>query len=137
MSAAQVLTPARSGIYRTPLHVDALKPALGEDHSWIDLNLSHVGSKAELLDLFARELGFPPAFGRNWDALADALRDLSWRPAQCYVIRLADAARASQALGADWAAFIEVLRLAASYWKAREIVFVAFVDDAAGLPLWI
>ena len=137
MNAAHVLTPARSGVYRTPVHVDAVKQARGEDDLWIDIDLSEVGSKSGLLDLVARESGFPSTFGRNWDALADALRDLSWRPAKGYVVRLADAARAGQALGADWATFIEVLRLTASYWKARGIAFVAFVDDAAGLPLWI
>lgn len=137
MSAAHVLTAARSGVYHTPVHVDAVKQARGEGDLWIDVALSHVGSKAELLDLLARELGFPSTFGRNWDALADALQDLAWRPAKGYALRLVDAARASQALGADWATFIEVLRLTASYWKARGIAFVAFVDDAAELPLWI
>jgi RNAse (barnase) inhibitor barstar len=137
MSAAHVLTPARSGVYRTPAHVDAVKQARDEDHLWIDVDLSHAGSKSELLDLLAREVGFPSTFGRNWDALADALQDLSWRPAKGYVMRLVHAARAGQALGADWATLIEVLRLTASYWKTRGVAFVAFVDDAAGLPLWI
>jgi RNAse (barnase) inhibitor barstar len=32
--------------------------------------------KASVLDAFARDLGLPDWFGRNWDALLDALRDL-------------------------------------------------------------
>jgi hypothetical protein len=43
--------------------------------------LGPVASKAELLDEFARVLEFPGWVGRNWDALADALGDLSWLPA--------------------------------------------------------
>ena len=39
------------------------------------------GSKAELLAGFAAALRFPHWVGRNWDALADALGDLSWLPA--------------------------------------------------------
>lgn len=39
------------------------------------------GSKAELLAGFAESLRFPHWVGRNWDALADALGDLSWLPA--------------------------------------------------------
>ena len=39
------------------------------------------GSKAELLDGFAAAMRFPHWVGRNWDALADALGDLSWLPA--------------------------------------------------------
>jgi len=32
--------------------------------------------KESVLDAFARDLGLPDWFGRNWDALLDALRDL-------------------------------------------------------------
>jgi Barstar (barnase inhibitor) len=42
--------------------------------------LAPVATKAELLAEFARALEFPGWVGRNWDALADALRDLSWLP---------------------------------------------------------
>lgn len=40
-----------------------------------------VSGKAALLDAVAGALGFPEWVGRNWDALADALADLSWLPA--------------------------------------------------------
>ena len=39
-----------------------------------------MASKAELLDALGRALGFPGWVGMNWDALADALGDLSWLP---------------------------------------------------------
>jgi hypothetical protein len=132
-----VLTPPRSGVYHTPVHIDAVRQAAGPGVLWLDLDLGKIGSKSELLDLFTREAGFPAGFGGNWDALADALQDLSWRPAQGYAVRLAAAAAASQALGADWAMLVEVLRETAAYWKSRGKPFVVFVDDAAELPLWI
>ena len=132
-----MLTAARSGVYRTPVHVDAVRQACGPGDLWIDVDFKEIGGKSELLDLFAREAGFPAGFGRNWDALADALQDLSWRPANGYALRLVDVGRAGQALGADWATFIEVLRQTAAYWKGRGKAFVVLVDDAAELPLWI
>ena len=135
--SSHVLTPARSGVYRTPVHIEAVRHAPGGNDLWIDVDCSHVGSKSELLAAFASGAGLPPGFGRNWDALADSLQDMSWRAADAYVIRLVDAGRVGQALGADWATLIEVLRQTARYWKGRGTAFVAFVDDAAGLPLWI
>lgn len=39
------------------------------------LDTSGVGGKAALLDRVARDLALPAWFGRNWDALVDALRD--------------------------------------------------------------
>ncbi|HEV7654026.1 MAG TPA: barstar family protein [Mycobacteriales bacterium] len=43
-------------------------------------------TKAELLTQFARALEFPGWVGRNWDALSDALRDLSWLPEGAHVV---------------------------------------------------
>ena len=41
-------------------------------------DLAGVESKADLLDAVASALEFPAWVGRNWDALDDAMRDLSW-----------------------------------------------------------
>jgi hypothetical protein len=49
--------------------------------------LGPAASKAQLLEEFARALEFPGWVGRNWDALADALGDLSWlRPGPKVVV---------------------------------------------------
>lgn len=44
------------------------------------------GSKAEFLDAVAEALDLPGWTGRNWDALADAVADLSWLPAGPHVL---------------------------------------------------
>lgn len=41
-------------------------------------------TKQELLGAIADALSFPGWVGRNWDALADALGDLSWLPPGAY-----------------------------------------------------
>jgi hypothetical protein len=40
--------------------------------------LPRVGDRRAVIDAFATALGFPGWVGQNWDALEDALRDLSW-----------------------------------------------------------
>lgn len=45
------------------------------------VDVSVAAHKAQVMEAFAGALGFPSWFGRNWDALDDALRDLSWWPA--------------------------------------------------------
>jgi RNAse (barnase) inhibitor barstar len=131
-----VFTAAQSGVYRTPRHVDAVRESIAPDMRWLEIDLERAHDKAELMQAFA-DSGFPASFGRNWDALADALSDLSWQPAEGYVLHLANAGHAARALQSDWATFIEVLRHVAEGWKARGKPFVAFVDDAAELPPWI
>ncbi|MER7839527.1 barstar family protein [Streptomyces sp. NPDC096040] len=45
------------------------------------LDLTEVADKAGLMDRAAAALSLPDWFGRNWDALADSLRDPSvWPP---------------------------------------------------------
>lgn len=45
------------------------------------VDLEGAGGKAGILDAFATGLDFPAWVGRNWDALDDAMGDLSWLPA--------------------------------------------------------
>jgi RNAse (barnase) inhibitor barstar len=46
----------------------------------LTLDLDGVADKAGLMDRCADALGLPDWFGRNWDALADSLTDLSAPP---------------------------------------------------------
>ena len=46
------------------------------------VDLQGCRDKRTLLLRLSVQLDFPPGFGRNWDALADALRDFGWRPSE-------------------------------------------------------
>jgi hypothetical protein len=70
-------------------------------------------SKAELLDAVADALDFPAWTGRNWDALADSLTDLSWLPAGPQVLVWPAPERLRDADPAAYATAIEVFRGAA------------------------
>ena len=72
--------------------------------------LGSAGSKAELLDGFARALEFPGWVGHNWDALADALGDLSWLPPGPKVVVWAGADALRSRQPATYRAALEVLR---------------------------
>ena len=135
-SSSHGLTAARSGVYTTPQHIDAVHSIAG--HAlWIDIDVASVRTKADLMEAFAGALALPEPFGCNWDALADALADLSWRPAEGYVLRVVRAAGAARALGAEWATLIEVLRHVADVRRGEGVPFIVFVDDVSELPAWI
>ena len=136
MTAKTAFTAVRSGVYRTPVHADSLRErATAAQLDWLEADLAAATTKTKLLGELAAAAGFPAAFGHNWDALADALGDLSWRPAAGYVLRLSSAPQAQRNLGADWHMLLDVLRTAAEEWKARGKPFVVLIDDAA-LPAW-
>lgn len=52
----------------------------------IHLDGSAISSKAEYLQAWCDAGRFPETFGQNWDALADAMTDLSWLHASGYVV---------------------------------------------------
>lgn len=84
------------------------------------VDVSEARDKAELLDAFGRALTFPSWVGRNWDALDDALRDLSWWAAgeRGRAIIVARAGRLDDGLDREWATLCDVLSTAADRWRA-------------------
>ena len=116
--------PARSGDYRVTRADEVLDALRGSG-----LALARVDLREPVFDAFSRALGFPDWFGRNWDALEDCLTDLSWRPAEGYVLLLEGADAASGVL-------LEVLEAAAEFWAGQgKPFFAVFVDPQKRLAL--
>lgn len=82
------------------------------------VDLSDAPDRSAILEAFARGLSFPGWVGRNWDALDDALRDLSWSPfgprGRVIVIRGAD--RADTGTPHDRETLLDVLCTAVDRW---------------------
>jgi hypothetical protein len=72
-----------AGVHRAPpaMAMGSIRTALeASGFAAFSVGLEDAGGKAGILDAIATGLGFPAWVGRNWDALEDALRDLSWLP---------------------------------------------------------
>lgn len=126
---------ARSGVYATPSALGPLQQAADRAGlAWLAVDLAPASEKVRFLAECARDLRFPETFGANWDALADCLQDLSWRPAPGYVVRLVNAQVFAVASPRDFETAVEILRDAAMYWKERGKPFIVLVDGARALP---
>jgi hypothetical protein len=137
MTTPSILTPRRSGVYRSPPDpAGFMAHAAGTGATGVPADLASVQSKAGLLATLARSLALPATFGANWDALSDSLKDLPVPP-QGMVLHLVHAEGAQRALAREWLMFVEILRDAAIYWKERGKPFIVFVDDANELPPWL
>ncbi|MBX3664627.1 MAG: barstar family protein [Burkholderiales bacterium] len=121
-----------NGIYRMPRR-DIV--AEGTALRCVAADLRRARGKKAALGAIANAFAVPDGFGGNWDALNDALQDLSWLPVreQGIVLRLSGTAGFSGAAPEDFALLLEILATAAAYWRGKERVFVVFCD-AAGLP---
>jgi hypothetical protein len=77
-----------------------------------------ITSKAAFLAACAAALDFPAYFGRNWDALADSVRDLSWAETERgYLVLYEDAGVFAAAAPADFMVALDILRSAVASWQ--------------------
>ncbi|TVT56257.1 MAG: barstar family protein [Azoarcus sp. PHD] len=92
------------------------------------IDLGDCEDKAALLTRIATALEFPRWFGHNWDALADCLGDLGWRPAKGHVLLLEHAGSFRERHTEDFETLLAILRESAALWAGEQLAFWAFVD---------
>ncbi|MES2858643.1 MAG: barstar family protein [Pseudomonadota bacterium] len=120
---------ARAGVYFVT----------GDDVLTLDMAARDAGLLARHIDLracdgkptlmlrLATALDFPAGSGRNWDALGDRLRDLSWLPATGYVLLFDDAADLRDGDEASFDTLLDLLDEVVHDWAARNVPFWAFL----------
>jgi hypothetical protein len=112
-----------AGVYRLNCTADDLRDAAGEaGFALFEINLAEAHSKGAVLAALAEAIAAPDWFGNNWDALADALGDLSWHPAPGYVLLFRDASLS----GAEEETLSGILLEASAYWETQNKAFWAF-----------
>ncbi|MFA7281431.1 MAG: barstar family protein, partial [Sterolibacterium sp.] len=102
------------------------------------VNLATARNKEGLLAAIGRDMAFPEWYGQNWDALADCLTDLGWRPAEGYLLLLDHADRLHVRAGNELATALNVFAEAAGCWREQNVAFWCLVtmqaDGSAPLP---
>ncbi|MEV0125429.1 barstar family protein [Streptomyces sp. NPDC050703] len=82
------------------------------------LSLAGVRDKAAFMERCARTFRLPGWFGRNWDALADCLTDLSWAPdIRAGLVVVSGWQEYARAAPGEWEAARQVLSDAAAHWR--------------------
>jgi RNAse (barnase) inhibitor barstar len=129
----------QAGVYHEPHgDVDAIASgADGNGYATFRVDLQGVQDKDGLLDAIARAMDFPDWFGHNWDALADCLGDLSWRPADGYVVLLQNCDGVHGRAESDFVTLMQVFSRAADDWREQGVPFWCFVDMQADGIAWL
>lgn len=91
------------------------------------IDLGDCANKATLMLRLAVALDFPSGSGRNWDAISDRLRDLSWLPAAGYALLFDDANGLRDADETSFDTLLEILEETVGDWAARDVPFWAFL----------
>lgn len=129
----ELLTQAENAgvFFVTGSDLDAIELASQQsDAYYCAIDLRHCQSRNQTLEIVAAAFQFPPSFGKNWDALADYLSDLSWLASDAFVVCFANADSYRDAHEEDFRTLIEILEEASSVWSEQKSPFWAFF----GLP---
>ncbi len=128
MLAQQLNDTAAAGSYTLQCGVEELRNAASEAGlALFDADLKGTKGKQNLLDALARAAAFPPEFGANWDALADALCDLSWHGAAAgYVLLLRNVSDTFGLSANDREIAQDILADTVVYWRQRNKPFWVF-----------
>jgi hypothetical protein len=96
------------------------------------LDLTGVGDRQTFMDRVSADLRLPDWFGRNWDALADCLTDLSWWPAGTGGRRLHVRGwrEYAAALPREWRIVKDILRDAELFWRHTDTELAVILEDA-------
>lgn len=98
------------------------------------VDLDGCGDKQALLLRIGTVLDLPAGWGRNWDALMDALRDLEWLPAPGYALLFEAAAGLQATRPHELETLVGILQEASQWWAGAGVPFWAFlaVDGGSG-----
>ena len=109
-----------AGVYRLNCLLDDLRASAKDcEFALFEGNLADAHDKGTVLAELARAIAAPDWFGHNWDALADALGDLSWRKAPGYVLLLRGEATGEEMLN-------DILEATVVFWKLQNKPFWVF-----------
>ncbi|BCX02393.1 MAG: hypothetical protein KatS3mg053_0331 [Candidatus Roseilinea sp.] len=122
MSKIQVvLAQARApGVYRFRSRASemTLRRAL-EKAGWrlFYLDGREIRDKTSFLQACAAAMEFPTYFRPNWDAFEECVNDLSWMPAQGYVVLFDRAGQFELSAPRDWATAMDIFEDAVASWR--------------------
>jgi RNAse (barnase) inhibitor barstar len=87
------------------------------------LNGKKINNKQTFLKQAAEAMEFPAYFGNNWDAFDECITDLTWCPAQRYVILYDHADIFAQAEPTQYQIALDIFNSAKEYWEDNNISF--------------
>ena len=124
---ARLLDANGAGEYRLNCPLNDLRAAVARvDFALFDADLAVVHDKDAFISIVAQAIHAPNWFGNNWDALVDALGDLSWQPASGYVLLLRNGGEACGLPEDDREVATEIFADTVNFWKSQSKPFWVF-----------
>ena len=113
-----------AGVFRLNCSLESLHDSVRRaGFAIFDVDIESAHGRGEVLAELARAIKAPDWFGHNWDALADALGDLSWCDAAGYVLLLRGEHPGDEILD-------DILEATVEFWRLHGKAFWVFLHHA-------
>jgi len=129
----------KAGVYHLP-HMDKapiVAAAGANGYASFRVDLTKAADKDQLLASIARQLAFPDWFGHNFDALADCLGDMSWHPADGYLVMLEHCDGIHGKAETEFVTTLQAFQQAADDWREQGVAFWCLVEMQADGIAWL
>ncbi len=129
----------KAGVFHLP-HMDkkqVITAAKASGLAAFRVNLAKAGDKEHMLSAIAKSLKFPDWFGHNFDALADCLADMEWKPADGYVVLLEHCDGIHGKAEEDFLSALHIFEQAANDWREMGVPFWCLVEMQADGIAWL
>jgi RNAse (barnase) inhibitor barstar len=129
----------KAGVYHMP-HMDkepVVVAAKANGYASFRVDLAKADDKDELLAAIGRALAFPDWFGHNFDALADCLGDMAWRPADGYLVMLEHCDGIHGKAETEFVTTLQIFQQAAEDWREQGVAFWCLVEMQADGIAWL
>jgi RNAse (barnase) inhibitor barstar len=130
---------AKAGVYHLPQSdkQQLLAAAKAGGLAAFRVNLVKAGDKEQMLAAVAKALKFPDWFGHNFDALADCLADMSWKPAEGYLVLLEHCDGIHGRAEQDFVSTLQIFEQAANDWREEGVPFWCLVEMQSDGIAWL
>jgi RNAse (barnase) inhibitor barstar len=135
-----ILTDAgKAGVYHLPQtdKKQLMAAAKAGELAAFRVNLAKADDKEQMLAAIAKTLKFPDWFGHNFDALADCLADMSWKPAEGYLVLLEHCDGIHGKAEEDFVSTLQIFEQAASDWREEGVPFWCLVEMQSDGIAWL
>ncbi|MBI4996014.1 MAG: barstar family protein [Rhodocyclales bacterium] len=131
--------PGKAGVYHLPQSdkKQLMAAAKAADIAAFRVNLAKAANKDQMLVAIAKALKFPDWFGHNFDALADCLADMSWKPAEGYLVLLEHCDGIHGKAEGDFVSTLQIFEQAANDWRETGVPFWCLVEMQADGIAWL
>jgi hypothetical protein len=121
------------GMYRIPAGANAETiQSLAEAQGWrfFHVDGAAVQDKRSFIRAAGDAMQFPTYSGQNWDAFEESIRDLTWAPANGYLVLFDEPDQFALRDAEQWAVARAILGETISFWREQETPMVVLFRRA-------